>query len=249
MREYYEFKEMLKRSGIRLESAREMIDDSPSGEFMEGILASRARYDNRIRTINTIGAEISLTAEGYWCRPAPTGFINIKKQVGYAPDGKPIYKPTLAPDPDEKQWSLLCYGLRKQLSGIYTPTDVAKELAEKGFLMRESVKHDPHDRKKKIRIRNTVSPQSWLKLLRSPVYGGLNREKWTGGRLIAAKWESPLTADEWHTLQRTLNKGKEDRLVRRRRKLNPAVPLRRFVICPTHNVPLRGYGSTGKMKK
>ncbi len=246
--EYYAFKGILKRHGIRLESAKEKIDDSPSGELLEGVLASTARFDNRVRTANTISVEKALTAEGYWCRPAPTGFINVKKAVGYAGDGKAIYKPTLVRDPDDKQWSLLCYGLRKQIIGSCTPTQIANELAAKGFLMRESVKHDLYDRKKKTRVRNLVSKQSWLKICRSPIYGGMNRGKWTGNRLITGKWDGAVTPDEWHRLQKVVNKGKEDRLVQRRRALNPDVPLRRFALCPEHEKPLRGYGSVGKMK-
>ncbi len=134
------------------------------------------------------------------------------------------------------------------MTGNYTETQIANELAEKGFIMRETVKRDPLDKKRKVRVRNAVSPQSWGKLIRSPVYGGMNQEKWTSNKLIVAKWDGPLTPDEWYRLQKVLNKGKENRLAQRRHKFNPAVPMRRFALCPLHNRPLRGYGSVGKMK-
>ena len=236
---YYMLKTCLTKVGIRLESAKEEINDTPSGEAMEGFLAVFARLDSRMRTDRTIGAEITMTGQGWWCRPAPTGFKNIAVACNDEA-GNPITRPSLAPCDDKKQWELLCYGLRKQMTGA-PPVEVARNLASKGFLMR------PFTKKGKT-VQNLVSEQSWLKMCRSAVYGGLNREKWTDNKLIRAKWNGPLTPEEWHQLQKVVNKGKEDRLVKRRRKLDPEVPLRRFLRCPHCEAPVRGYGSLGKLK-
>ena len=227
---FYAIKAHLTRLGIRLESATEQIDDTPSGEAMEGFLAIFARMDNRIRSERTIGAEIKMTQEGYWCRPAPTGFINAHVQTGTTSDGKAIFRPTLKPIQDEKQWELLSYGLRKQMTGIYKITEVAKELAAKGFMSREG---------------NSLTPQTWTKICRSPVYGGLMREQWTDFKLIPAKFTGAISADEWHELQRVLDGGKK--VVKLpRQSMNPAFPLRRFILCPSCGLPARGYASEGK---
>src|SRR5207253_560905 len=96
----------------------------PAGELMESVLAAMARFENRLRVDRTIGVERILTKEGYWCRPAPTGFVNGRDIQG---------KPTLLPHPDRQQWQLLRHGLLKQLSGVYTKTEIVGELQKKGL--------------------------------------------------------------------------------------------------------------------
>lgn len=236
---YYAFKQHLSRYGIRLESATEHIDDSASGEALEGLLAVFARLDNRMRTDRTISAEKELTAQGFWCRPAPTGFINAAVTIGYTADGKPIQKPILKPTPDAKQWELLCYGLRQQITGLYKPAVLARELAAKGLCARETSR-------KGVRRKNLMSEQTWTKVCRNPVCGGLICEKWTGYKIIKAQFDGAITPDEWHELQRVLDAGGRKAVKLPRMKLNPAFPLRQFMLCPSCNLPVRGYPSKGK---
>src|SRR5205085_950120 len=106
-----------------------------------------------------------LTKEGYWCRGAPTGFVN-----GRTENGKPI----LLPHPDLRQWELLAYGLRKQRSGNFKSAEVAEELAEKGLRSKNG---------------NRLSRQSWTNICRNPVYGGLLCEQWTNQEFIRAKFD------------------------------------------------------------
>lgn len=238
---YYELKACLSKVGVRLESATEHIDDTPSGEAMEGFLAVTSRLENRIRMERTHTAERDMTKDGYWCRGAPTGFKNVQIVAGTDDEGRSIKRPTLAPCDDKSTWELLAYGLRKQMTGVHTSAEIARELARKGFLVRGMI------RKGKM-VQKPLSAQTWNKICRSPVYGGLNKEKATKGKLIRAKWNGPITPEEWHLLQKVLNKGNEKQLVKRRRKYNPLVPLRRFLLCPKCGEPVRGYGSTGKAK-
>src|SRR5205085_10710169 len=81
---YYTLKGVLAKHGIRVEFATEQIDASATGELMETLLAGMARFENRLRVERTVGTEKILTKDGYWCRPAPTGFRNGRK------DGKPV---------------------------------------------------------------------------------------------------------------------------------------------------------------
>ena len=76
------------------------------------------------------------------------------------------------------------------------------------------------------------------------------REQWTGNKIIRAKFDGAIAPEEWHTLQKVLNRGKENPLKQRRRKLNPDFPLRRFLRCPSCGKPASGAPSkseTGKM--
>ncbi len=223
---YAVWKYKLEQLGIRLEfSTQEINGETPEGELMESMLACMARFENRLRTQRTIGTEKILTQQGYWCRPAPTGFVNARDK-----DGKPILKPT----PDKAQWELLQYGLRKQASGVYKINEIVRELARNGLKSREG---------------KPIRPQTWTKICRNPVYGGLLREQWTEGLEVRAKFDGAITPDEWHELQRALDGRKEVIVKMPRKRLNPEYPLRRFLRCPRCNAPTTGYPSRGKMGK
>jgi DNA invertase Pin-like site-specific DNA recombinase len=219
---YYALKALLAKHGIRIEFATQQIDETPAGELMESMLAAAARFENRLRVDRTIGVERILTKEGYWCRAAPTGFVNGRDKNG---------KPILLPHPDPRQWELLGYGLRKQMDGAHKLTEVARELQAKGLRSNKG---------------NPVSKQGWYKLCRSPVYGGLLCEKWTDGQFVRAKFDGPLTTDEWHRLQRVLDD--RNTVARRlpRQAANPDFPLRGFLRCPRCGQAVRGYAAENR---
>ncbi len=222
---YYALKAMLAKHGIRIEFATEQIDETPAGELMESILAASARFENRLRVDRTIGVERILTREGYWCRAAPTGFAN-----GRAPNGKPI----LVPHPDTRQWDLLGYGLRKQLTGAYKIKEISDELRDAGLLTSRGT---------------PMYDQIWNQICHNPIYGGLMCESWTEYELIRAKFDGPLSPQEWARLQQVLD-GRNT-VARRlpRRELNPDFPLRRFLRCPRCHEPVRGYAAVKRNKK
>ncbi len=219
---YYALKAMLAKHGIRIEFATQQIDETPAGELMESMLAAAARFENRLRVDRTIGVEKILAKEGYWCRAAPTGFVN-----GRAPNGKPI----LLPHPDPRQWELLHYGLLKQLDGAHEAMEISQELQTKGLLSSYG---------------NPISKQGWVKICRSPVYGGLLCEAWTDHEFVRAKFDGPLTPEEWYRLQQVLD-GRNT-LARRlpRKKFHEDFPLRGFLRCPSCGQPARGYAAQNK---
>lgn len=219
---YYALKSFLAKHGLRVEFATERIDATPTGELMESVLAAMARFENRLRVDRTIGVERILTREGYWCRPAPTGFINGRDAQG---------KPILVPHPEGQQWELLRYGLLKQSDGVHAMTEIVKELGEKGL---------------KTRMGNSLSKQTWRVICRSPIYGGLLCGKWTDFQFIRAKFDGPLTPAEWQKLQRVLDGKKPIAAPPPRQRLRPEFPLRRFLCCPKCKSPVRGYFSVGR---
>lgn len=231
---YAVLKQKLKELGIRIEySTQEMDGETPEGELMEGMLAIMARFENRLKTQRTIGVEKILTKEGYWCRAAPTGFVNARDEKG-----KPILKPT----PDKGQWDLLCYGLKKQMMGVYTVVEVAEELAVKGLRTKPMIR-------KGVRMQKLMTKQTWMKIVRNPIYGGLIREQWTDEQFVRAKFDGPLSPDEWKALQDALDGRKKVMMPPSRRKHHADFPLRRFLLCPVCGDKVRGSRSTGKLKK
>lgn len=233
--EYFMVKALLNKHGLRVEYSTEHIDDSASGELLEHVLAGIARFDNRTRTEFTINTEKILTQQGYWCRPAPTGFENGRENDD--PKGKPVLKPTK----DRYQWDLLCYGLRKQMTGQYTITEVAAELREKGFITR---KYNAKDGTPKGQ--NPLSHQTWYKISCNPIYGGLIGGKWIEGEPIRAKFDGALTPEEWWALQGALEKRKKSPMKIAHKKINPDFPLRKTLLCPRCGKVARG--SRGRSK-
>ncbi|HYH68338.1 MAG TPA: recombinase family protein [Urbifossiella sp.] len=218
---YYTVKGVLAKHGIRVEFATEQIDGSATGELMETLLAGMARFENRLRVERTIGVEKILTKAGYWCRGAPTGFRNARS------DGKPVLLPT----DDPGQWELLRAGLQKQLSGAYTLAEVAGEMRRGGLQTSRG---------------NPVGKQTWINICRAPVYGGLLRGEWTDGAFVRARFDGPLTPDEWTDLQRVLDGKKRVGAPVPRRQVHPDFPLRRFLLCPGCGRTARGYVSVGR---
>lgn len=219
---YFALKGTLAEHGIRVEFATEPIDASASGELMETMLAGMARFENRQRVERTIGVEKILTKEGYWCRAAPTGFRNGRNK-----DGKPILLPTDEPG----QWDLLRYGLRKQLSGSFTVAEVALEVRKQGLRTCRG---------------NLLGEQTWTNICRSPLYGGLLHGVWTEGQYIRAKFDGPLTPEEWLALQDVLDGRKRVAASLPRKALHPDFPLRRFLRCPACRQGSRGYSAMGR---
>ncbi|TSC59793.1 MAG: Site-specific recombinase [Candidatus Peregrinibacteria bacterium Greene0416_62] len=226
--EYFTIKALLVKHGLRVEYSTEQIDDSASGELLEHVLAGISRFENRQRTDRTIGTEKILTQDGFWCRSAPTGFENARDE-----NNRPILKPTS----DTTQWELLCYGLRKQMAGTHTITQVANELRSKGLCTRTYRTRDGQVK------RNPMTAQAWTKICRSPLYGGMLRSKWTDGKLIQAKFNGALTPHEWSHLQKVLGLQGKGLVVFPRKKLNPQFPLRRFLRCSHCGSPSTGYPS------
>lgn len=222
---YFVIKRELARHDIRIEFSTQEIDETATGELLEGVLAAVASFENRLRTDRTIGVEKILTKEGYWCRAAPTGFVN-----GRDPKGKPI----LLPMPNSEQWSLLQYGLRKQMTGVFKIVEVAEELRQKGFKTRQG---------------NPITPQTWTKIVRNPIYAGLICEKWTDGEYVRAKFNGAISPEEWKTLQEVLDGRTKAVMPAARKKRHADFPLRQFLLCPSCGERVRGSRSTGKMKK
>ena len=74
--------------GIRLSSATEAVDDSPSGRFHANVLTAVGQFDNEVRAERTLNGMKNRVQEGRWQWPAPTGYMNGNKSG-----------PSLVPDP------------------------------------------------------------------------------------------------------------------------------------------------------
>lgn len=63
---------------INLVSVTEKIEDSPSGRFLEHVLAAKSQLDNEERALKCKGGMVEAVREGRFVWGAPVGFVNVK---------------------------------------------------------------------------------------------------------------------------------------------------------------------------
>lgn len=76
--DYDHIKIQLKRYGVEIKSCTENFDDSPSGRFMESVIADVAQFDNDMRTERSVGGMRQAMQEGRYVWIAPLGYDNIR---------------------------------------------------------------------------------------------------------------------------------------------------------------------------
>lgn len=88
--DHFALRAHLKSLGISLRSATEPIDDTSTGQLMEGVLAAFAQFDNDVRSERTRAGMRAALELGRRTFPAPLGYLNTPKWSGKS----------LVPDPE-----------------------------------------------------------------------------------------------------------------------------------------------------
>jgi site-specific DNA recombinase len=76
--DYGQIRLVLKRREIEIKSTSELFENTPSGRFMENIIANVAQFDNDVRTERSIGGSKEAMREGRYVWVAPYGYVNKK---------------------------------------------------------------------------------------------------------------------------------------------------------------------------
>lgn len=136
---------MLKRSGVKLCSVTEPInDDNSVSRAMEGMLSVFAEFDNNVRTERTKQGMLERVKQGVWVWPEPLGYYRPVKGSNIMPE------PSIAP--------LIRLGFEEYAKGVYTYESLAEFLAERGLKTRSGKK--PYN-------------QLMEKIIKNPVYCGV----------------------------------------------------------------------------
>lgn len=145
--DYYQVKGYLKSKGVDTRSATQGFDNSPSGEFMETVLAGWATYDNRLRADKTIRGMKAAMERGRWPGRAPIGYINV---LNARRD-----EPNIAQD--QERAALIKRAFELYGTGTQTKSEVLRTITDLGLRDRSG---------------NQISPQEFDKILRNPMYAG-----------------------------------------------------------------------------
>lgn len=225
---------------------------SKKSEILE---AERAKDELRDIMSRMIGAEIRYTQMGYWMRRPPYGYVSEKIETK---NGK---RCILKPHPTESKYVRMMYELRAQRM----PDElVIEKITALGCRTRTQYKRDKSDRGKIVQKTGglPMTVKGMQKLLRNPIYAGINAEKWTAGNPVKCAFEGIVSIDEFNSG----NKGKvfitetesggvqihtkrpPEHLIDKGRR-NPDFPFRKYILCPNCNNPLSGSASRGKSGK
>jgi site-specific DNA recombinase len=225
---------------------------SKKSEILE---AERAKDELRDIMSRMIGAEIRFTQLGYWMRQPPYGFVSEKIDTKH---GK---RCILRPHPTESKYMIMIYDLR--VKRVHDK-EIVEKVNELGFRTRVRYKRDKNDRSKVISKSGgqPLTVKAMHKLIRNPIYAGINAEKWTDGKPVKCAFKGLVSVDTFNRA----NKGKvfiaekdsgevmictkrpPKHLVDKGRR-NPDFPYRKFILCPECGNPLSGSASRGRNGK
>jgi len=216
-------KAKLAESGVKLESASEPTDDTPSGRFLETILACVAQLDNEVRAEK---AKIGLHKrfqEGLSTRP-PLGYITAEINNRRVQVEDPKYFSLV-----KKSWMLMATGT-KSLS------EMADEMNEMGLSVNYNKK------------RKSVTKQYASKMFNNKFYAGYLTSK-VYKEEIKGVHTPMITEDMFYKVQAILHGNNQVPMWVRHNVVNPYFPLKGVLKCPTCGRRLVAANVKGRSKK
>ncbi|MCL5292489.1 MAG: recombinase family protein [Actinobacteria bacterium] len=174
MEDHVAIKAILKKHKVSLVSVVENIEDSASGQFMEGILALMAEFYSANLAMETKKGQLQKVKSGGWPQMAPLGYLNVREfQIG-----RLIRYITV----DEERAPFVKLAFELYSTGEYSLTELQKELAKRGFKSRPNRKSP-----------GTPVAKSYIaKMLRNEFYTGV--VVWQGVRYQGT--QEPLITKE-----------------------------------------------------
>ena len=82
--DFFAYKAILKKEGIRLLSVCENIEETPSGEFIENVLVAMAQFYSSNLAEETLKGLKEKFSRGEWPVTAPIGYRNMRDEKGHA---------------------------------------------------------------------------------------------------------------------------------------------------------------------
>lgn len=210
---------ILERSHILLRSVAEDVDDSAGGRFMRNIYGAVNQFDNDRKAERTKHGMQKSTSMGRFPFGAPIGYLNLYNKSGS----------NLTPDPERAPLVQKAFSLYS--TGTETKNSVLRTLNRMGLTTRKGGK---------------VTPQTFDRLLRNPLYAGwICIPQWNVRE--KGSHEPIVSMEVWQRVQDILD-GKRVTVTSRQRN-SPDFPLRVFVRCASCNQPITGSWSTGRQGK
>lgn len=133
------FKVILKKQGIRLISVAENVDESPSGQFIENVIAAIAEFYSANLSEEVLKGLKEKFERGEWPVKAPIGYKNVR-------DGNHAYVVE-----DKNTSYLIKQMFRLYATGRYSLCSLAEEMARRGLKTKNGKLYSPERIKKILR--------------------------------------------------------------------------------------------------
>lgn len=218
----------------------------------ELLTAERAKDEVRDILTRLIGAEIAYTRLGYWTKPAPAGYKNVKIDTLH---GKRV---VLEPHEIESSWFIAMFTLRA--NNIFTDEEIIKKINAMGYKSRKRTLRDKKDGLKIIGHNGCVNltVKQLQKYIRNPIYCGVINNNWTIDKPVKAQFEGLVAVELWNRANKgkiiiteskneiKIYKGSTPKWQQVKQKNNPFYAYKYEVSCPICTKPLLGSASKGQ---
>ena len=184
--DHHALKASLMKLGITLRSVAQPIDDSATGQLMDGILAAFSEFDNNLRRDRTLTGMKAAAEKGRWTFPTPLGYRKALKPNGTK---------TIEPDPEVAP--LIRKAFELAASGLCELSDVLDEMRVRGLRGRRGqamgdarhvlLIHLDHlaaegDRRAALGPRHALGPVHALRTIHA--FGAVGMGRGCGGRAL-----------------------------------------------------------------
>ena len=217
--DFAELIKILAKYKIELRDSASNVTSSESDELIQGVQALLAQHDNRMKSKRVKENMKQHASQGYRMHKAPLGLRNIRDVFG---------RPTV--EPVEPQATQIAHLLTTHAQGLVKKQHLLAEAKRMGLNQANG---------------KPMSYQYLDKMMRQPIYAGMERNTFTDGAYIQSKFEGIIPQWVYYANQELLD-GRKYAKIDGYMSLNPAYPLRKFITCEECGKPLRGSASTGR---
>jgi site-specific DNA recombinase len=210
--DFFALRTLLSQLGIEYKNINSSIDETPNDQLIQNIEAVLAQHDNTMKSTRVKDNMKRHARSGFRMSIAPYGLRNTRDPLGNS---------TLAP----------VEGVADQIASILEAYATGTHTMSSLITMCENIGLKSAHGK-------TMQIQAISKMLRYPIYAGLEQSTHTDGELIPAHFKGIITPAVFHRNQELLRANKNT--AAKYKKINPEFPLRRFLRCASCDKPLTG---------
>jgi site-specific DNA recombinase len=201
---------------IVVRSCTQEFDETPHGKFNKTLMYALGNLDNDVKSEKTKeGMKLSIQ-KGLWMHRAPLGYVNVPRVASQ--------NWNIAPDPERAP--LIRKAFELYSSGSFQKNEVLATVTTLGLRSAMGLE---------------VSPQSFDRILRNPIYAGKICSTWG---IVAQGTFEPLVTEEMFERVQEVLQGKASK-ASKPGTLTRDFPLRGLLHCGACGTPLTGSVSSG----